>query len=105
MLFFLEELTTPMMIQSLSMSDFCILQIFVAISIDFLKISNGHFLSLHKIILSLFLKFTLKCFLQLGFEKHYYVIFHRNRAIALLDQPHLLSSPFVSCHQSAQWNV
>lgn len=67
-----------MMVQSLSMSDFCILRIFVAVSVDFLKVNNGRFLSLHKIILtwlSLFLKFTLKGFLQLGFEKHVMLFF------------------------------
>lgn len=73
MLFFLEERTTPMMAQSLLMLDFCSLQIFVAFSVDVLKISDGCFLSLHKVIwtwLPLFLKFTLKGFLQLGFGKH-----------------------------------
>lgn len=50
MLFFIEELTTPMVVQSLLMLDFCSLQIFVAFSMDVLNISDGYFLSLHKVI-------------------------------------------------------
>lgn len=43
MFFFLEEFTTPMMVQSVLMSDFCSLQIFVAFSVDVLKINDDSF--------------------------------------------------------------
>lgn len=107
MLFFLEELTIPMMFQSLLMSDFCILQIFVAFSVDVLKINDGYFLSLRKRTrtwLPVFLKFTLKGFLHLGFSKHVNVIFHRNRAVTLLGQPRLLS-PISLLRSEARWCV